>query len=50
MQHNQLPIHLIILVLAMVFAGLATAAVPSPARFQWFPASFFFFILAAFFV
>jgi hypothetical protein len=50
MQHNALSVHLVLLVCSLVFAALATAAVPSPPRFQWFPAAFLFFILAAFFL
>jgi hypothetical protein len=38
-------IPIILMILALVFLGLATAAVPSPPRFNWLPAGLFFWAL-----
>lgn len=45
-----LTLHQMLLIAALVFAALATAGVPSSPRFQWFPASLLFLILAFVFV
>lgn len=45
-----LSLHQILLIAALVFAALATAAVPSPPRWQWLPASILFLILAFVFI
>lgn len=43
-------VHLLLVLLAVICAFMATINQPSSSRFSWFPASFLFYLIALFFV